>query len=207
MAVIGSLLVLLSLAVFLWACIGLISPEIARLPSRWHSVLVWLGSVALAGLFGVVQDRVNPPPASGPAPPMRAVGEPPISPTQEELEERMERQRRSQEQADEANRRNREEYEARRSSGTAQQAPSRPTAPMAGQASARQWLSRVTGDLGTPMAQIMTQMPNDIQPSRSQSGEDRIFVWRFRDGSEIEMSFRPRAVGQGLELYWVDVND
>ena len=50
-------------------------------------------------------------------------------------------------------------------------------------------------------------MPDDIQPRRSQSGEDRNFVYRFRDGSELTLTFRPAIVGSGLELWSVDVED
>ena len=47
MEAVSSVVVLLSFVVFLWAVVGLINPVWARLPNRWSSVTVWLGSVAL----------------------------------------------------------------------------------------------------------------------------------------------------------------
>ncbi len=75
------------------------------------------------------------------------------------------------------------------------------------QSQAREYLSGVSGDLGAPMEEILTQMPDNIQPRRSRSGEDRIFIWTFPDRSEIELVFRPRGGGTGLVLYLVDVRD
>ena len=48
MEVIGTILVLLSLGVFLWAVVGLINPVWARLPHRKMSVAVWALSAVLA---------------------------------------------------------------------------------------------------------------------------------------------------------------
>ena len=48
MEVIGTILVLLSRGVFLWAVVGLINPVWARLPHRKMSVAVWALSVVLA---------------------------------------------------------------------------------------------------------------------------------------------------------------
>ena len=75
------------------------------------------------------------------------------------------------------------------------------------QSQAREYLSGVSGDLGAPMEEILTQMPDNIQPRRSRSGEDRIFIWTFPDRSEIELVFRPRGGRTGLVLYLVDVRD
>ena len=46
----GTILGLLSIAVFIWACVGLFAPARARLSSRWQSVLVWGISVILLGI-------------------------------------------------------------------------------------------------------------------------------------------------------------
>ena len=54
MAVIGPMLVLLALGVFLWAVVGLIRPEWARLPNRASSVGVWVLSVVLLGIGGAL---------------------------------------------------------------------------------------------------------------------------------------------------------
>ena len=37
----GTILGLLSIVVFIWACVGLFAPARAKLSSRWQSVLVW----------------------------------------------------------------------------------------------------------------------------------------------------------------------
>ena len=54
MAAIGTILVLLALGVFLWAVVGLIRPELARLPNRASSVGVWVLSVVLLGIGGAL---------------------------------------------------------------------------------------------------------------------------------------------------------
>ena len=51
-AAIATLLVFLSLGVFLWAVVGLIRPELARLPNRASSVGVWILSVVLLSIGG-----------------------------------------------------------------------------------------------------------------------------------------------------------
>lgn len=48
----SAILGLLSIAVFIWACVGLFAPARARLSSRWQSVLVWGISVILLGISG-----------------------------------------------------------------------------------------------------------------------------------------------------------
>ena len=50
MAGIGTILVFLSFGVFLWAVVGLIRPELARLPNRASSVGVWILSVVLLSI-------------------------------------------------------------------------------------------------------------------------------------------------------------
>ena len=54
MAVIGTILVLLALGVFLWAVVGLIRPELARLPNRASAVKLWAVSVAILVLGGAL---------------------------------------------------------------------------------------------------------------------------------------------------------
>ena len=54
MAVIGTILALLALGVFLWAVVGLIRPELARLSNRASSVGVWVLSVVLLGIGGAL---------------------------------------------------------------------------------------------------------------------------------------------------------
>ena len=54
MAAIATLLVFLSLGVFLWAVVGLIRPESARLPNRVSLVGVWILSVVLLGIGGAL---------------------------------------------------------------------------------------------------------------------------------------------------------
>jgi hypothetical protein len=62
----------------------------------------------------------------------------------------------------------------------------------------------------TTLEQFTAQMPASLQPESSRRGSNRVFVWTFRDGSQIEATFRPRGgenSGQGLVLYSVDVRD
>lgn len=47
MSFLGTILVLLSIFVFIWACVGLFAPASAHLSSRWQSMLVWAVSVIL----------------------------------------------------------------------------------------------------------------------------------------------------------------
>ena len=54
MAVIGTILALLSLGVFLWAVVGLVRPELARLPNRASSVGVWILSVVILSIGGAL---------------------------------------------------------------------------------------------------------------------------------------------------------
>lgn len=61
----GTVLGLFSIAVFIWACVGLFNPARARLSSRWQSVLVWAISVILLGISGIMlPDDPNGTPAS-----------------------------------------------------------------------------------------------------------------------------------------------
>ena len=53
----GMILVTASVAVFVWAVVGLIRPTWARLPSRAASVGVWVLSVVLFIIGGAVGDK------------------------------------------------------------------------------------------------------------------------------------------------------
>ena len=72
---------------------------------------------------------------------------------------------------------------------------------------ARDVLSRIRGDLGSPMEDILSQMPDGMIPERRQSGENRMFTYTFGDGSRMILTFRPRETGWGLVLYTVQVED
>lgn len=50
MNVSGTILGLFSIAVIVWACVGLFIPARARLSSRWQFVLIWGISVVLLGI-------------------------------------------------------------------------------------------------------------------------------------------------------------
>ena len=76
-----------------------------------------------------------------------------------------------------------------------------------GESQARAYLSEVQGELDSPLEQILPQMPDDLIPSRRQSGDRRIFAYAFEDGSRMILTFRPRGGGRGLTLYTVDVED
>ena len=74
MAAIATLLVFLSLGVFLWAVVGLIRPELARLPNRASSVGVWILSVVLLSIGGALMpDDETPSVASTPTDGQEAV--------------------------------------------------------------------------------------------------------------------------------------
>ena len=45
----GDFLLLVSLAVFVWAVVGLVNPQVAKLPNRISSVGIWILSLVLAG--------------------------------------------------------------------------------------------------------------------------------------------------------------
>ena len=70
---------------------------------------------------------------------------------------------------------------------------------------ARSTASRVQGGLDSPLELIMVQMPDDVVPTRRLSGQNRIFTYTFTDGSQLILTFRPGAPGEGLFLYTVDV--
>ena len=74
MAAIATLLVFLSLGVFLWAVVGLIRPELARLPNRASSVGVWILSVVLLSIgAALMPDDETPSVASTPTDGQEAV--------------------------------------------------------------------------------------------------------------------------------------
>ena len=66
-------------------------------------------------------------------------------------------------------------------------------------------VNRVQGDLDSPLERILAQMPDDVVPALRQSGQDRIFTYTFADGSQLILTFRPGAPGEGLFLYTADV--
>lgn len=84
---------------------------------------------------------------------------------------------------------------------TQQRAPTRTS----GVSMARATASRVQGGLDSPLELIMVQMPDDVVPTRRLSGQNRIFTYTFTDGSQLILTFRPGAPGEGLFLYTVDV--
>ena len=73
--------------------------------------------------------------------------------------------------------------------------------------SARPYLSRIRGGIGSPLVDVLSQMPDDMTPSIDLRGEDRIFTYTFGDGSEMILVFRRSGEQDGLELYMVDVRD
>jgi hypothetical protein len=81
------------------------------------------------------------------------------------------------------------------------------TAP-AGSSHARAWVGKVkaTVDL-TTLEEVMRQMPDNIPPQASRSGDNRVFTWLFPDGSNLKLTFRARGgegSGGGLVLYMVE---
>ncbi|MCY4509455.1 MAG: hypothetical protein OXG35_21190 [Acidobacteria bacterium] len=84
---------------------------------------------------------------------------------------------------------------------TQQRTPTRTS----GVSMARATASRVQGGLDSPLERIMVQMPDDVVPTRRLSGQNRIFTYTFTDGSQLILTFRPGAPGEGLFLYTVDV--
>ena len=62
----GVFLMVVSFVVFLWACVSLIHPQTARIPTRSVSVVIWLGSVVLFVVgAGLADDSTR---TSSPAP-------------------------------------------------------------------------------------------------------------------------------------------
>jgi hypothetical protein len=61
---VGEFIALVSIAVFVWAVVGLINPKAARLPNRITSVGIWLLSVALAVMGGSLMTDDPAEPAS-----------------------------------------------------------------------------------------------------------------------------------------------
>ena len=53
-APIGSTLILSSLAIFVWAVIGVVMPRQVGLPTRWHAVGLWAASVTVLVIGGAV---------------------------------------------------------------------------------------------------------------------------------------------------------
>jgi hypothetical protein len=90
--------------------------------------------------------------------------------------------------------------------GSAPQAPPAPKAPDIREA--RQWASKVKASLDqTTLEQLMVQMPDNIQPQASRSGDNRVFTWVFSDGSKLAATFHARGgegSGGGLVLYMVE---
>ena len=76
----------------------------------------------------------------------------------------------------------------------------------AGMSLARSVASSIQGELDTPMNRVLAQMPDDVTPERSRSGEDRTFIYRFADGSRLTLVARPLGDGRGLALYYVDID-
>lgn len=94
--------------------------------------------------------------------------------------------------------------------GAAARAPSRPAPSrqrLTATRSARDWLPRVRGGLDSPMQAILSQMPDGIQPDISMRLDRRVFSYRFPDGSQLILAFRPLGRGEGLVLDYVDVED
>ena len=116
MEAVGSVVVLASIPVFLWACLALISPRHARVGGRWHSIPIWGvsgGDAARRGRDAAAR-REAPPAQAAPA------IEEPLVLTDDEVLRLAEIQR----AADEQNARN-----ARSTRRAAPQAPrSKPTA-------------------------------------------------------------------------------
>ena len=204
MEFVATLFSVLSSVVFIWACVGLVSPRLARIPSRGHSVLVWGLSMLLLAVGTVAENapRQQPAETAADAPPARTWEEF-VREVQEhrnrvltddEILEEVKR-REAQARTDELNRR---EYEARRRAETATVSPS---------GSALAWADRVEVYEGMPLEEVMAQMPDTIQPAGRQVGSDRIFTWTFRDGSQIVVGFRALGPGAGLGMRFVDIRE
>ena len=83
METLGQFFMLLSLGVFIWACIGLFRPSLARLPNRAAAVGVWVLSIALlaVALLAVGGSMMpDPPPAAETATAQRGATAPTAEP-------------------------------------------------------------------------------------------------------------------------------
>ena len=191
----ANVLLVVSVIVFLFACLCLLVPGL-----RLKSVLVWAVSVLLFwGAFALD------------APP------PPQEITAEQRQQNIERQRR--ERAEELGisvsdvlalevRERAEAAERQRAEQERMRALQRePSGDQREESMARQQMSRVRGrvDLGDPIEPILAQIPMTAQ--RSRSGEDRIFTYMFGDGSRLILVARPSGNQTGLVLRYVDLEE
>ena len=191
---IGGLLALLGLGGFLWGCAGLIAPRLVGLGSRGRACLVLIAAISLAGILGEMD--VPPPPETAESVPVQRESSTITLPdgttvTRAEWERSRQAYYEQQARLDEAGQ------------DVPAESPRFADAPQ----SARPYLSRIQGDLGTPMESILSQMPDGMIPTRDRRGEDRVFTYTFGDGSEMILVFRPSGNQTGLELYMVDVRD
>ena len=186
----STVLLIVSVIVFLFACLCLLVPGL-----RLKSVLVWAVSVLL---FWAAYALDQP--------------EPPQVITAEQRQQNIERQR--QQRAEElgisvdevAALEARERAEAAERQRAEQERMRAPTAEPA-ESEARQQMSRVRRrvGLGDPIEPILAQIP--LTARRTRSGEDRTFTYTFGDGSRLILGARPSGNQTGLILYYVDVED
>ena len=158
----GDFVIFAALVFFAWAGVGLVSPRLVGLPSRWTSVVVWALSAALVGVGGnLLPDSMQEEPVQ----PRAAAGEVDREDRYQRwvdsrTPEQIERQRRAAVAAGNEGR-----LRAQQLSRSSRDVPR----------SVRDWLPRVRGGLGFPMQSILAQMPDDIQPTPSWVGKSRSF--------------------------------
>ena len=189
----STVLLVVSVIVFLFACLCLLVPGL-----RLKTVLVWAVAVVLLSV------------ACDDAPPPTVI-------TNEQRDRNIERQR--EQRAEELGTsvdevlaleaRERAEADARRD---AEQERMRrlqrePASGQREESIARQQMRLVRGrvGLGDPIGPMLAQIPSS--PRRSQLGEDRTFTYTFGDGSRLILGARPGGDQAGLVLWYVDVED
>ena len=191
----ANVLLVVSVIVFLFACLCLLVPGL-----RLKSVLVWAVSVLL---FWAAFALDAPPP--------------PQVITAEQRQQNIDRQRRERAAELGISMNQVLELEARERAAAAEQQQAdqermralqrEPSADQRGGSMARQQMERMRGDLDDPIGPILEQMPSRAVLQRRQSGEDRIFTYTFGDGSRLILGARPSGNQTGLVLRYVDLED
>ena len=191
----ANVLLVISVIVFLFACLCLLVPGL-----RLKSVAVWAVSVLL---FWAAY-ALDQPPSSAP----QLI-------TTEQRDRNIERQRQqraaelgisvdevaeleARERA-EAAERQRAEEERRERQRAARERREREGS------MARQQMERLQRELDNPIGPILERMPGI--PQRGRMGDARTFTYTLRDGSRLILAARPRGSQTGLILHYVDVEE